>query len=311
MRIIVPSPNSNSCSSVSSLDESFKSASEYNNSTSHNILDLNMSNLSQTLDIDMEGASVNPFSGLSAEDIQDLVKLLAEKRSKRQEPPIAAVPNIQNPPVTLPKWNGRQEDFAFYMDRLRIRVERELAPYREESAICIDIIDTLPEDKKSRVAGWFSNSKRKNVFDWQDLLDVFQQEFEDIQAQQTAHEMVLRMEQGHCQYFHEFVKDFEYKVSLSGGEELFTASAKTRQLKASLNTRLRRALIGVKLPQIKDYSKWVQAVREVAIELESFADYRPRGATQTGTKIGPLKLGAQPFHQAIPKRKEMATGIPR
>lgn len=58
--------------------------------------------------------------------------------------------------VSLLKWDGNQEDFAFYMDRLRIRAEREMVPYREPSAICIDLIDTLLEDKKPRVASWFS-----------------------------------------------------------------------------------------------------------------------------------------------------------
>lgn len=104
--------------------------------------------------------------------------------------------------------------------------------------------------------------------------------------------MVLRMEHSQSQYFHEFLKYFEYKVALSGGEELFTTAAKNRKLKSSLNSRLRRAHIGVKLPQINNYSEWVVAIGEVATNLENFADYRPRRAIQRGTRIGPPKTGS-------------------
>ncbi|POS87410.1 hypothetical protein EPUL_001149 [Erysiphe pulchra] len=166
------------------------------------------------------------------------------------------------------------------MDRLRIRIEKETSQYRDPSSICIDIIDTLPEDKKSRLASWFAKIKRVDKFDWRNLLDVIQCEFEDVQAQQTAHEFVLRMEQGRNQYFAEFFKDFEHRIASCGKEELFTPSAKTR------------ALIDVKLPAVRKYEEWVMAVREVVVELESFAVYRPKGATQIGTKLGPAKTGS-------------------
>lgn len=234
----------------------------------------------------------DPFANLSVEDKQELLLMLQERRRNRA--PTVQVPEVCVPSkaVILPRWNGKQEDFGFYMDMLRTRVEKEMADCRESSSLCIDIINTLPEEKRSRVANWFSLSKKKDKFDWQNLLEVFEREFEDTQAQQAATELVQRMEQGRHQYFHEFLKEFEYKVALSGGDEIYTQLAKTRQLKLSLNNNLRRALIGVKLPSEKQYAEWVAAVKEVAIELESFTDYRPKGSNHMGTKIGPPKSGS-------------------
>ena len=70
---------------------------------------------------------------------------------------------------------------------------------------------------------------------------------------------------------------------------MFTTFAMTRQLKTSLNNTLRRALVGVKLPHVRQYNYWVDVVREVAEEVESISDYCPKGSNQTVTKLGPPK----------------------
>ena len=247
-----------------------------------------------SVDAPMTEPSFDPFANLTIADKQELLLMLQEKRKSRAT---ACPPATNYLPVgkssVLPKWNGKQEDFKFFMDRLRIRVENEMGVVIESSSICIDIVDTLPDEKKSRIASWFSLNKGKETgsFNWKELLDVIQREFEDAQAQQVALELLQRMEQGPHQYFHEFLKEFEYKAAFCGGDEMFTPSAMTRQLKSSLNNSLRRSLIGVKLPPVKQYAEWVAAVREVAEELESFSDYRPRGSNQIGTKIGPAKGG--------------------
>ena len=62
-------------------------------------------------------------------------------------------------------------------------------------------------------------------------------------------------------------------------------------LKAALNNKLRTALVGVKLPPPARYDDWVEAVKEVAMDLEGLADYAPKGATQTVTKLGAPKSG--------------------
>lgn len=89
----------------------------------------------------------------------------------------------------------------------------------------------------------------------------------------------------------EFFRGFEYKLAQTGGNEAFTLLGKTQQLKASLNPRLRRSLIGVKLPPAKNFKELVVEVKEVAAELEGMPGYRPRNATETTTNIEVSKGG--------------------
>lgn len=182
------------------------------------------------------------------------------------------------------------------MSRLKTRIETEMAPYMESSSICLDMIDTLPEDKRFRVADWYEESSSSSYFNWESLYKLFQEEFEDKHAEQAAAEMVLRMEQGYSQLFHEFLRDSEYQISLSGGKEVYTDTQKTRLLKASLNNRLRRALIGIKLSEVSNYREWVAQVKQIAAELEGLADYRPKGSSQVKTRIGPPKSGSAQYH---------------
>ena len=58
------------------------------------------------------------------------------------------------------------------------------------------------------------------------------------------------------------------------------------QLKSSINRRLQRALLGVKLPSTKKYDSWVAEVKEIASELEGHDEYCPKNSAQTKTKIG-------------------------
>lgn len=90
----------------------------------------------------------DPFAGLPAADKQEILLLLEERRN-RHPLPIAPVidSNIRNKITVLPEWNGKQEDFAFYLDLLSTRVEKEMANHTEPSSICMDIIDTLPDEK--------------------------------------------------------------------------------------------------------------------------------------------------------------------
>ncbi|KAI1000887.1 hypothetical protein K3495_g7312 [Podosphaera aphanis] len=146
--------------------------------------------------------------------------------------------------------------------------------------------------KQARAAECFGESEKKKVFDWRKLALFFRKQFEDKQAAQAAAALLNRMEQGFHQYFDDFLKDFDYRVAQSGGNEAHTSRGKTHRLKDSLNPQLRRALIGVKLPPSKDYHVWVEEVREVAAELEGLVDYRPKGASQTNTVFGAPKSGS-------------------
>ena len=164
-------------------------------------------------------------------------------------------------------------------------------PYLLPGQICMDMIDTLPDDKKYRVESWFKQSKAANNFQWRDLLDHWWKELQDTQAQQAAHETLQRMEQGEHKYFIDFLKDFEHKMAQSGGNITYTTTNQTMQLKFSINRRLWRALLSVKLPSPENYNSWVAEVKENSAELEGFDYYRPKNSAQTKTKLGNPKGG--------------------
>lgn len=245
----------------------------------------------------MDNESIqDPFAGLTIDDKRELLLILQQKRNMNTgnlpdntpanpspNKPLPTAPTVINK-STLPKWSGEVEDFSFYIKRLEARIEREWAPYADPCSICLDMIDTLPDDKRSRVAAWFDDSSSKNYFSWQDLAKHFRSQFDNKEARQAASEYVNRMEQGQNQLFRDFLKDFEYRMAPC--REAYTQLGKSIQLKSSLNSRLRQALVGVKLPPLENYSAWVEGVAEVATDLEGLSNYRSKHAKQTSTKLG-------------------------
>lgn len=236
----------------------------------------------------------DPFNNLSIDDKRELLAILQERRNVGTTPNAnpqinasRANPTMQMAKSALPKWSGHAEDFSFYIRRLEARIQREWAPYVDPCSICLDMIDTLPDEKKSRVAAWFEESSQKNSFSWENFVEHFRSQFDDKEARQAASEHVSRMEQGYNQLFLDFLKDFEYRMAPC--REAYTQLGKSMQLKASLNTRLRRALVGLKLPALDNYSAWVEGVTEVAADLEGLGDYRPKNAKYTTTKLGAPK----------------------
>lgn len=184
------------------------------------------------------------------------------------------------------------------MSRLKTRIETEMAPYMELSSILLDMIDTLPDDKKFRVVDWYEESSSSSYLNREILYKLFQEEFEDKYAEQAVTEMVLQMEQGYSQVIHEFIRDIEYQISLSAEKEIYTDIHKTRLLKASLSNRLQRALIRIGLPEVSNYREWVAQVKEITADLEGLADYRPKCFPQVKTRISPQNLEA---HNIIQK----------
>lgn len=154
-----------------------------------------------------------------------------------------------------------------------MRIESDFAPYFDERSICLDMIDTLPDNLKGRVSNWFETRRVSGIFSSAEFIQYFKDTFADRQAQQSASEVLDRMEQGECQ-FGEFFQDFEHQLALSRGDAVYTEVGKTQKLKAALNRKLRRALIGLRLPDPGRYQDWVQEVRDIAMEIESWADYR-------------------------------------
>ncbi|KAI1007040.1 hypothetical protein K3495_g1177 [Podosphaera aphanis] len=183
---------------------------------------------------------LNPITS-TLETMSEITKILLWQPKKthlnrREESTKGSIRYVKKE-TNLPKWNGSPDDFGFFIGRLEMRIQQELEPFAEGSIICLDMIETLPEDKKSQVAAWFEESEAQNSFNWRALIQYFRNEFEDKQAMQAASEYLNRMEQGYHQYFRDFLKDFEYRVAQIGGSTVYTSHYKTMQPKASLNSR--------------------------------------------------------------------------
>lgn len=86
-------------------------------------------------------------------ELADAIKLITERRKSRKSGP--NVFTIKKEAVFL-KWNGNSEDFDFYVNRLETRIENELENMKSACSICLDTIDTLPDDKKSQVSEWLA-----------------------------------------------------------------------------------------------------------------------------------------------------------
>ncbi|RKF64086.1 hypothetical protein OnM2_021105 [Erysiphe neolycopersici] len=293
MKFRVPDCHSSTSSSKSS-PESFYSANII--PVPEFITPFSMDNNQQTADVNMTNLPMqDPFENLTIEDKRELLEILRQKK-------ISNTPNAFNPappaPVTrasLPKWNGKAEEFNFYMKRLVARIEREWEPYVDQGSICLDMIDSLPDEKKPRISAWFD--KNQPNYNWRKFAAHFNEQFEDKEERQAASEYVNRMEQGHNQLFLDFLKDFEYRISPC--REAFTPLGKSIQLKASLNSRLRRALVGLDMPPLEDYDAWVRKVTKVALDLEGLNDYRPVNAKYTTTNIGSPKGISTPVEKKV------------
>lgn len=105
-----------------------------------------MSNLEHAIDDTEIG---NLLSSLSSDDLRELITLLKEKRTASSAAPPAIA--LVKRDAALPKWTGKPEDMYFYLECLETRVEMDMEPYIFPAQICMDMIDTLPDDKKCGV----------------------------------------------------------------------------------------------------------------------------------------------------------------
>ncbi|KAI0990767.1 hypothetical protein K3495_g17420, partial [Podosphaera aphanis] len=139
--------------------------------------------------------------------MQELLRLLEERRAQPSRLPAAAAVADQNHQrmfkreAQLMKWNGELQEFPFFIHLLEARIEEDLEGSCSDRSICMDMVNTLPADKRARIAGWFDDKRQPKDYIWRELLQRFREEFEDQQAKMSAAEELLRIEQGAHQYF--------------------------------------------------------------------------------------------------------------
>ena len=112
------------------------------------------------------------------------------------------------------------------MARLRTRIEKGLEGVVEEDSICLDMIDTLPQELQTRTEEWFQDRQKSRNYSWRELFDHFSELFGDQQVLEAAVEQFCRIQKGRNQYFHDYIKEFDYKVAMCGGEDTYTPQGK-------------------------------------------------------------------------------------
>ena len=73
-----------------------------------------------------------------------MILLLEERRAQQTMPRSAEAARPMRRDAVLPKWNGVQVDFGFFVGRLETRIEADSAPFLDDRTICLDVIETLP-----------------------------------------------------------------------------------------------------------------------------------------------------------------------
>ncbi|RKF80584.1 hypothetical protein GcM3_044033, partial [Golovinomyces cichoracearum] len=106
------------------------------------------------------GDQQDVLQNLSNENLQGLVKLLIENNTQAKRDSTS----ITRRDVTLTKWDGDQREFPFYIQLLEARIEEELDGVYSDRSICLDMVNSPPAEKRSRVASWFNeNPLRKSL----------------------------------------------------------------------------------------------------------------------------------------------------
>ena len=145
-----------------------------------------------------------------------------------------------------------------YFHRLRSKIEADKSKMGNDTAICNQIIGTLPRNKQQRVAHWFISGGDDGQFDIDDFLELIMEKFEDRESVQTAGRQLYLIRMGSSQKFESFLQDFEYKLAQCRGLG-WPDETKILMLRPAINLKLSNSLIPVELPE-SDYKAWVRGL---------------------------------------------------
>lgn len=205
----------------------------------------------------------------------------ATPESARAPPTSSATAIIQRKATKWPVWDGKIDSFKTHACLLRVKIEEDRTILGTNRAICMEMFNSIPADKRPRVSHWFETGGSMGDYDWEEFLVALKDKFEDKQAKQTAGDQLSRMRMGATQHFADYLQDFEFKLSQCDGLA-WPDRTKIIYLNTSINSKLKEKLVSKSLPD-DDYAKWTRKVQDVASRLESLPSYRPKGSTNTKT----------------------------
>jgi hypothetical protein len=107
---------------------------------------------------------------------------------------------------------------------------------------CHEILETLPETKRTRVFQWFLNKGPYKDWNINEFLLHLKNKFENKEAVQTAGNELQRMRMGDFQKFDSLLNDFKFKLPLCKKAE-WPDRNRIFQLNAIINAKLSNTLI--------------------------------------------------------------------
>ena len=250
------------------------------------------------------------FASLPPEQRKILEAMLLASGKKPEKIAATGADKLQK----WPEWDGEPSSFLLYFHRLRSKIEADKSKMGNNTAICNQIIGTLPQNKQQRVAHWFISGGDNGQFDIDDFLELIMEKFEDRESVQTAGRQLYLIRMGSSQKFESFLQDFEYKLAQCRGLG-WPDETKILMLRPAINLKLSTSLIPVELPE-SDYKAWVRRVSSVAAKLEAHPGYNSDSHTKTWYAKGapgathPLsKKGSSPKDQQQAQGSEPSTTV--
>jgi hypothetical protein len=236
-------------------------------------------------------AIVNEALTCQNRELNERLRVL-EEASRLAPASVQPTATTQRKATKWPVWDGKVDSFKTHAYLLRVKIEEDKAILGTNRAICMEIFNSLPADKRPRVAHWFESGGPDGDYDWEVFLFTLKEKFEDKQAKQTAGDQLSRMRMGATQYFADYLQDFEFKLSLCDGLG-WPDRTKIIYLNTSINSKLKEKLVSKSLPD-DDYTKWTKKVSDVASRLENLPLYRSKDSTTTKTwYLSPVGCGGK------------------
>jgi hypothetical protein len=215
------------------------------------------------------------FASLSPEQRKTLETMFLASNQKPEKMVAVGAAKLQR----WPEWDGEPSSFLLYFHQLKGKIEADETKMGNNAAICNQIIGTIPQDKRQRVAHWYISGGDDGQFDIDDFLALIKEKFEDRESVQTAGRQLYLIRMGSSQRFESFLQDFEYKLAQCKGLG-WPDETKILMLRPAINLKLSTSLIPVELPE-SDYRAWVRKVGSVAAKLEAHPGYKSDRQTKT------------------------------
>lgn len=175
-------------------------------------------------------------------------------------------------PIAWPQWDGKKETYALFKFTIKSKLAQEKGRLGEGQAICTNIFNGLPVEKRQRVIFWLQEEGEKTGFDPERFLGHMDMKFVDTEGEKKALNKLNRLRQGDRQKFEDFRQEFE-QLAAEAGSLSHQGASKIACMEAAIHKDLSRALISVDTSN-SEYDVYVTKVQSIATNFEAHPDFR-------------------------------------